>query len=156
MIGSFKPIAAIVIITGVSLGGEAGFLCACLIMMISNMFFGQGPWTPWQMFSYGMIGYLAGIRFSERDSQSQEGGSVYLRILKCVSDLRRDHESGIYSDGIRIHHKEEPDRVLYLRCTGRSGAGNFYGNLPVDPKQASAGETGESKKKIRAAAAARK
>ena len=58
MIGSFKPIAAIVIITGVSLGGEAGFLCACLIMMISNMFFGQGPWTPWQMFSYGMIGYL--------------------------------------------------------------------------------------------------
>ena len=72
---------------------------------------------------------------------------MYLRILKCVSDLRRDHESGIYSDGIRIHHKEEPDRVLYLRCTGRSGAGNFYGNLPVDPKQASAGETGESKKK---------
>ena len=52
MIGSFKPIAAIVILTGVSLGGEAGFLCACLIMMISNMFFGQGPWTPWQMFSY--------------------------------------------------------------------------------------------------------
>ena len=48
MIGSFKPIAAIVILTGVSLGGEAGFLCACLIMMISNMFFGQGPWTPWQ------------------------------------------------------------------------------------------------------------
>ena len=40
MIGSFKPIAAIVILTGVSLGGEAGFLCACLIMMISNMFFG--------------------------------------------------------------------------------------------------------------------
>ena len=155
MIGSFKPIAAIVIITGVSLGGEAGFLCACLIMMISNMFFGQGPWTPWQMFSYGMIGYLAGILFRKGFSK-QEGGSVYLRILKCVSDLRRDHESGIYSDGIRIHHKEEPDRVLYLRCTGRSGAGNFYGNLPVDPKQASAGETGESKKKIRAAAAARK
>lgn len=65
MIGSFKPIAAIVIITGVSLGGEAGFLCACLIMMISNMFFGQGPWTPWQMFSYGMIGYLAGILFQK-------------------------------------------------------------------------------------------
>ena len=57
--------AAIVIITGVSLGGEAGFLCACLIMMISNMFFGQGPWTPWQMFSYGMIGYLAGILFQK-------------------------------------------------------------------------------------------
>ena len=65
MIGSFKPIAAIVIITGVSLGGEAGFLCACLIMMISNMFFGQGPWTPWQMFAFGMIGFLAGILYQK-------------------------------------------------------------------------------------------
>ena len=61
MIGSFKPIAAIVIITGVSLGGEAGFLCACLIMMISNMFFGQGPWTPWQMYAWGLVGYLGGV-----------------------------------------------------------------------------------------------
>ena len=94
--------------------------------------------------------------FSERDSQSQEGGSVYLRILKCISDLRRDHEPGIYPDGIWTHHKEEPDRILYLRCAGRSGAGNFYSDFPVDPKQATAGETGKSKKKIRAAAAARK
>ena len=51
--------------------------------------------------------------FSERDSQSQEGGSVYLRILKCISDLRRDHEPGIYPDGIWTHHKEEPDRILF-------------------------------------------
>ena len=65
MVPSFKPIAAIVILTGVSLGGEAGFLCACLIMMVSNMFFGQGAWTPWQMFSYGLIGYLAGILFQK-------------------------------------------------------------------------------------------
>ena len=151
MIGSFKPIAAIVIITGVSLGGEAGFLCACLIMMISNMFFGQGPWTPWQMFSYGMIGYLAGILFQKGILKARKVDLCIYGFLSVFLIF-----GGIYSDGIRIHHKEEPDRVLYLRCTGRSGAGNFYGNLPVDPKQASAGETGESKKKIRAAAAARK
>ena len=66
MIGSFKPIAAIVIITGVSLGGEAGFLCACLIMMISNMFFGQGPWTPWQMFAFGIVGFLGGLIFRRK------------------------------------------------------------------------------------------
>ena len=65
MIPSFKPIAAIVIITGISFGGEAGFLVACMIMMISNMFFGQGPWTPWQMFSYGLIGFLAGILYQK-------------------------------------------------------------------------------------------
>ena len=63
MVPSFKPIAAIVILAGVSFGGEAGFLVGTLIIMISNMFFGQGPWTPWQMFSYGLIGFLAGILF---------------------------------------------------------------------------------------------
>ena len=63
MIPNFKPIAAVVIITGVSFGGEAGFLVACIIMLVSNMFMGQGPWTLWQMFAYGMIGFLAGILF---------------------------------------------------------------------------------------------
>lgn len=65
MIPSFKPIAAIVIITGVSFGGEAGFLVGCLIMLISNMFMGHGPWTPWQMFSYGLIGFMAGILYQK-------------------------------------------------------------------------------------------
>lgn len=63
MIPNFKPVAAIVIISGVSFGGEAGFLVACITMAVSNMFMGQGPWTPWQMFAYGMIGFLAGILF---------------------------------------------------------------------------------------------
>lgn len=61
MIPSFKPVAAVVILTGVSFGGEAGFLVGCIIMMVSNMFMGQGPWTPWQMFSFGLIGFFAGI-----------------------------------------------------------------------------------------------
>ncbi len=65
MIPNFKPVAAVVILTGVSFGGEAGFLVGCLIMMVSNMFMGQGPWTPWQMFSYGLIGFLAGILFQK-------------------------------------------------------------------------------------------
>ena len=65
MVPSFKPVAAIVILTGVSFGGEAGFLVGCLIMMLSNMFMGQGPWTPWQMFSFGIIGFLAGILYQK-------------------------------------------------------------------------------------------
>ncbi len=65
MIPSFKPVAAIVILSGVSFGGEAGFLVGCMIMMVSNLFFGQGPWTPWQMFAFGMIGFLAGALFQK-------------------------------------------------------------------------------------------
>ena len=85
MIGSFKPIAAIVIITGVSLGGEAGFLCAWLIMMISNMFFGQGPWTPWQMFSFGIIGFLAGLLFRSPGKRSGSRKKEWRhKILLCI------------------------------------------------------------------------
>lgn len=65
MVPSFKPVAAIVILSGISFGGEAGFLVGCLIMMLSNMFMGQGLWTPWQMFAFGMIGFLAGILFQK-------------------------------------------------------------------------------------------
>jgi len=63
MVPQFKPIAAIVIIAGVAFGGEAGFLVGAKTAFISNMFFGQGPWTPWQMFAFGLIGFLAGILF---------------------------------------------------------------------------------------------
>ena len=65
LLPSFKPIAAIVILTGVSFGGEAGFLVGCMIMMISNIFMGHGPWTPWQMFAFGVIGFLAGILYQK-------------------------------------------------------------------------------------------
>lgn len=61
MLPQFKPVTAIVIITGVTLGPEAGFLVGAMSGFVSNFFFGQGPWTPWQMFCFGIIGFLAGI-----------------------------------------------------------------------------------------------
>jgi energy-coupling factor transport system ATP-binding protein len=63
MLPQFKPVLALVIISGVSFGGETGFLVGALSMLASNMLFTQGPWTPWQMFSMGIIGFLAGILF---------------------------------------------------------------------------------------------
>lgn len=57
---SFKPITGIVIITGVALGAEAGFLTGALAAFVSNFLFGQGAWTPWQMFAFGIAGFLAG------------------------------------------------------------------------------------------------
>ena len=63
MIPQFKPVVAIVIIAGVAFGGEAGFLVGAIVGLVSNMFLGQGPWTPWQMFSFGIIGFLAGVLF---------------------------------------------------------------------------------------------
>lgn len=65
MLPQFKPVVAIVIIAGVSLGAEAGFLVGAVAGFVSNFFFGQGPWTPWQMFCFGIIGFLAGIFFKK-------------------------------------------------------------------------------------------
>ncbi|MCL2568216.1 MAG: ATP-binding cassette domain-containing protein [Oscillospiraceae bacterium] len=65
MLPQFKPVIAVVIIVGVAFGGESGFLVGAMTGFVSNMFFGQGPWTPWQMFALGIIGFLAGILFHQ-------------------------------------------------------------------------------------------
>lgn len=63
MLPEVKPVSAIVIIVGICLGGETGFLVGCVTAFVSNFIFGQGPWTPWQMFAFGIIGFFAGILF---------------------------------------------------------------------------------------------
>lgn len=62
-----KPCAAIIIITGVMLGRQSGFLCGTLTAFVSGFFFGQGPWTPWQMIAFGIIGFLSGVLFSKKN-----------------------------------------------------------------------------------------
>ncbi len=66
MLPSFKPVAALVILSGVTLGSETGFLVGAVTMLASNVFFGQGIWTPWQMFAMGTIGFLAGAVFNHK------------------------------------------------------------------------------------------
>lgn len=58
---NFKPVSAIIIITALAFGPEAGYLTGALAAILSNFLFGQGPWTPWQMFCWGLIGFLAGV-----------------------------------------------------------------------------------------------
>lgn len=57
----FKPVSAICILAGAVFGRRSGFLVGALAALVSNFFFGQGPWTPWQMYAWGLIGYLAGV-----------------------------------------------------------------------------------------------
>ena len=66
MIPFFKPMLALVIISGIGMGYETGVLTGTLSAFMSNFIFGQGPWTPWQMFAMGMVGFLAGIIFSKK------------------------------------------------------------------------------------------
>jgi len=60
---SVKPTTDIVLISGYVLGGPPGFAVGAVAALASNIVFGQGPWTPWQMLAWGMVGLLgAGLR----------------------------------------------------------------------------------------------
>lgn len=63
MLPQIKPILAIIIISGIAFGGESGFIVGAVAMLVSNIYFGQGAWTPWQMFAAGIIGFISGIIF---------------------------------------------------------------------------------------------
>lgn len=80
MIPNFNPVIAIVIISGVAFGCETGFITGAVTMLVSNMVFGQGPWTPWQMFSMGLVGFAAGLVFNN----SKIRGEQLTRLSLCV------------------------------------------------------------------------
>lgn len=58
---NFKPMAALVMITGIAFGASSGFLCGSVSMLVSNFIFGQGPWTPFQMLGFGLCGFVFGF-----------------------------------------------------------------------------------------------
>jgi energy-coupling factor transport system substrate-specific component len=57
----FKPCTAVIIIAGITLGADAGFICGALTAVVSNIYFGQGIWTVFQLFSWGIVGLISGI-----------------------------------------------------------------------------------------------
>lgn len=63
MLPQFKAMAALVILSGIVLGAESGFLVGALSALVSNIFFTQGPWTLWQMLGFGLLGFLAGCLY---------------------------------------------------------------------------------------------
>ncbi len=56
-----KPTTDIVIIAGFALGFAPGWTVGVLTALVSNFYFGQGPWTPWQMFAWGVCGVIGAL-----------------------------------------------------------------------------------------------
>ncbi len=84
MLPQFKPVLALTIIVGVAFGGETGFLVGAMTMLVSNVLFSQGPWTPWQMFSMGIIGFLAGILFRKGMLRRNRGSLAVFGAFAAV------------------------------------------------------------------------
>lgn len=72
MLPQFKPMTAVVIISGIALGGETGFVVGAMSALVSNMLVGQGPWTPWQMFALGLIGFISGLVFNDKNFERKK------------------------------------------------------------------------------------
>ena len=69
-----KPVSAVAIFAGAFLGRHAGFLVGALSALLSNVFFGQGSWTPWQMYAWGLVGYLGGLLTTFTPAHSAAAG----------------------------------------------------------------------------------
>jgi energy-coupling factor transport system substrate-specific component len=67
LLPGFTPVTFVVIVSGVVFGAEAGWMVGATTALVSNFFLGQGSWTPWQMFAWGMAGYTAGL-FAHRSA----------------------------------------------------------------------------------------
>ena len=73
MLPQCKPVLALTILAGAALGGETGFLVGAVTMLVSNILFSQGPWTPWQMLGMGLCGFLAGLVFRRGGLPKKKG-----------------------------------------------------------------------------------
>jgi len=109
---AFKPITAMVIITAVWLGPEPGFLVGSLTAVISNFYFGQGPWTPFQMFAWGMIGLIAGL-LGDPLRRSRVALGIYGFLAGIVYSMVMDTWTVLWYNG-------EFSRALYLAALASS------------------------------------
>jgi energy-coupling factor transport system substrate-specific component len=60
-IASVQATSFVIIVSAIVFGKEAGFMIGSIAAIVSNIFLGQGPWMPWQVFSWGMMGLTAGV-----------------------------------------------------------------------------------------------
>lgn len=93
----FKPVSAIVIITGISLGANAGFVVGSMSAVVSNFYFGQGAWTPFQMLAWGLIGFFAGVL--AKGLKNKILLSIYGLISGFFYSIIMDSWSVIFMDG---------------------------------------------------------
>lgn len=109
MLPQFKPVVAMVIIAGVAFGGEAGFLVGTMTGFVSNFFFGQGPWTPYQMFAFGIIGFLAGVLF-------RKGLLLRSRAALCVFGglSALVIYGGLMNPAMVLMYQSRPTKAMFL------------------------------------------
>jgi energy-coupling factor transport system substrate-specific component len=124
MTPQFKPVAALVIISGAALGAESGFAVGAVSAFVSNFIFGQGPWTPWQMFSFGIIGFVSGLVFGRLSAAIGEPGGVG---TPGGSESDSVEGSGSLGWSVRARRRLSRIRIALLCAFGFVSAFIIYG-----------------------------
>ncbi|MBR2293703.1 MAG: ECF transporter S component [Clostridia bacterium] len=106
----FKPVAALTVLAGIYLGAESGFLVGALSALLSNVFFGHGPWTPYQMLGWGLIGFAAGL-LSGPLRRSAKGRRVIICAFGAVSAVLYSLLMDVFST---LWYEETFSLAIYL------------------------------------------
>lgn len=126
----FKPMTAVILLAGIAFGAESGFLVGAVSGFVSQFFFGQGPWTPWQMFAYGTAGFLMGYLCQRGIIPKKRlpvcicGGLLTLlavgalldtsSLFSMVSDIQWNSAAAVYLAGLPVNLVHAAATVLTL------------------------------------------
>ncbi|MFI5003483.1 MAG: prenyltransferase/squalene oxidase repeat-containing protein [Solirubrobacterales bacterium] len=108
-----KPITAIVLVVGYALGPLPGFTVGAVGMLASNMMFGQGSYTPWQMAAWGMVG-LAGAALGRLSGRRL--GRVSLALACAITALFAKEVMNVYTWTLGAAHT--PAALLVVAGAG--------------------------------------
>jgi energy-coupling factor transport system substrate-specific component len=79
-IPSVQPTTFVIMMAGLIFGAETGFMVGVVAALSSNMILGQGPWTPWQMVAWGLVGLTAGL-LSKSKFMSKITGKIIFGVV---------------------------------------------------------------------------
>jgi energy-coupling factor transport system substrate-specific component len=112
-IPNVKPTTDIALFAGFALGPVPGFAVGATAALASNVFFGQGPWTPWQMLAWGMCGALGGLL---RKAVGRDLGRWPLAFACAAAGVM----FGLVMDGYQWLQGAEQDAAHYLAVSATS------------------------------------
>jgi energy-coupling factor transport system substrate-specific component len=133
-IPNVKPTTDIVLFAGWALGPVPGFAVGALTGLVSNVFFGQGPWTPWQMAGWGLVGVLGGL--VAKLARGREPRRLPLALLCAAAGFGYGALLDLYQTTLTAQH----DLASYVAVSGTSfpynlahALGNFGFALLIGP-----------------------
>lgn len=77
---SVQPTTFVIMMAGLVFGAESGLIIGVVAALASNMILGQGPWTPWQMVAWGLVGFTAGMLRNRSFMQYKWGKAMFALI----------------------------------------------------------------------------